>query len=74
MIRTTTYTFERTPLKFTPTEDVDTPEEKAILDKLESTKIEHKFAKAEVDNWAAYYASVTELNFVVTAPVPMAAA
>ncbi len=60
---------QRTPLKFTPTEDVDTPEEKAILDKLESTKIEHKFAKAEVDNWAAYYASVTELNFVVTAPV-----
>lgn len=55
----------RKPLQFT-TEDTDSPEEKAILEKLKTTRLEHRFAKADLEAWAAYYANVTEVTFVVT--------
>lgn len=60
---------ERQPLSFTSPEALDSPEERAIIAKLESTKIEHRFADADVANWAAYYQGVTGVNFFVTPAV-----
>ena len=57
---------QRQPLQFTPPEDLETPEEKAIVQKLESTKIEHRFTSATLQDWADYYARVTDVTFVVT--------
>src|SRR5262249_31988636 len=54
---------QRKPLQFTPPEDLETPEEKAIVQKLESTKIEHRFTSATLQDWADYYARVTDVTF-----------
>ncbi len=59
----------RTPLQFTPPEDLETPEEQAIMEKLESTRLEHRFGEATVEEWAGHYGRVTGINFVVTQPV-----
>jgi tetratricopeptide (TPR) repeat protein len=59
----------RQPLTFTAPEELDSPEERAIIAKLESTRIEHRFADADVENWAAYYQGVTGVNFFVTPAV-----
>ncbi len=59
----------RQPLTFAPPASLDNPDDRAILDKLASTRIEHRFPKATVQDWAAYYQTVTEVNFVVTQPV-----
>ena len=59
----------RKPLSFTPAEDLESPEERAILAKLDSTKIEHRFTSATVQDWADYYARVTEVTFLVTPEV-----
>ncbi|MCC6670618.1 MAG: hypothetical protein IT458_06135 [Planctomycetes bacterium] len=60
---------DRKPLEFSAAEQLETPEERAILEKLRSTRLEHRFAKASVEDWASYYAKVTEVNFMVTQPV-----
>ncbi len=59
----------REPLQFTPDGDLETPEEKAIYAKLESTKVEHNFSSAAVQDWADYYSRVTDVTFLVTTPV-----
>lgn len=60
---------KRQPLQFTPPEDLESPEEKAIRAKLDSTRIEHRFTSAAVRDWADYYARVTDVTFVVTTEV-----
>jgi tetratricopeptide (TPR) repeat protein len=59
----------RKPLEFTGHGEEDSPEEKAIRDKLDTTKVEHRFAEATVQDWASHYAGITGVNFLVTAPV-----
>ena len=60
---------ERKPLQFTPDDELESPEEKAIVGKLRSTSLEHRFAEAAVEDWAQHYAKVTEVNFIVSAEV-----
>ena len=60
---------QREPLTFTAPDDVDTPEERAILSKLRDTKVEHRFATASIDDWKGYYARITETNFIVATDV-----
>ncbi len=59
----------RKPKIFTPPEDLDSPEERAITKKLSDTVLDHKFASATVDDWSKYYASVTGVNFIVHSSV-----
>jgi Flp pilus assembly secretin CpaC len=60
---------QRQPLQFTAPADLESPEEKAIHEKLSTTRLEHRFAEAPVEEWAAYYGRVTGVNFVATQPV-----
>ena len=59
----------RKPMDLGPADELESPEEKAIVAKLDSTKIEHRFTSATVQDWADYYARVSEVTFVVTPPV-----
>ncbi|MEM7204259.1 MAG: hypothetical protein AAF628_28630 [Planctomycetota bacterium] len=59
----------REPIRFTPPEDLETPEERAIIEQLQSTTIEHRFTSAAVQDWADYYARVTDITFAVTTSV-----
>ncbi len=58
---------ERSPLSFTQPEGLDDPEERAILAKLENTKLEHNFGSAAtLENWAAFYQRISDVIFVIT--------
>ncbi len=63
------YVDKRTPLTFTPPEDLESPEERAILDKLQTTVVPHRFAEATLEDWKSHYARITGINFVVTPQV-----
>lgn len=55
----------REPISFTPPEDLDSPEERAIRTKLSSTIVEHRFPNATVRDWSKHYASITDVIFFV---------
>lgn len=57
----------RKPIETLHTEaDVDSVEDRAVLDKLDNTLVEPNFAEAELDSWVGYFRQVTELNFLVS--------
>jgi hypothetical protein len=55
----------REPASFTAPGELESPENRAIQRKLEETVLEHNFASATVEDWAAYYGTVTGVTFVV---------
>jgi type II secretory pathway component HofQ len=59
----------RGPISFTPPEELDSPEERAITAKLRTTVLDHRFASAPVADWAKYYGTVTDVTFVVAKEV-----
>ncbi|MHC5062671.1 MAG: hypothetical protein ACYTG5_01700 [Planctomycetota bacterium] len=59
----------RRPITFAPPEDLDSPEEREIMSRLESTVLEHRFASATVQDWAKFYQDVTQVNFLVSTEV-----
>jgi type II secretory pathway component GspD/PulD (secretin)/tetratricopeptide (TPR) repeat protein len=59
----------RGPITFTPPEELESPEERAIFAKLRSTVVDHRFAEATVQDWAAYYGNLTGVTFVVSKEV-----
>ena len=60
---------QRNPANFTPSNELDTPENKAIRARLEETVLEHNFASATVSDWATYYGNLTGTTFFVTQEV-----
>lgn len=60
---------QRRPNSYTPAEDLESPENRAIQKKLDEAVLEHNFASADVDAWAAYYATVTGVTIFVTPEV-----
>ncbi|MEZ5962673.1 MAG: hypothetical protein R3F56_02390 [Planctomycetota bacterium] len=59
----------RGPITFSQPEDLESPEERAIIAKIRNTIIDHRFASAPVGDWAKYYGTVTEVTFVVSKEV-----
>lgn len=59
----------RGPISFTPPEEMESPEERAIMNKLRTTSLDHRFADAPVADWAKYYGTVTEVTFAVSPDV-----
>ncbi|MBM4063007.1 MAG: hypothetical protein FJ265_18215 [Planctomycetes bacterium] len=60
---------QRSPASYTQTTELDTPENQAILKRLDETVLEHNFASATVQDWASYYANLTGATFFVTQEV-----
>lgn len=60
---------KRKPITFSPPEGLDSPEKRAIVAKLEATKLEHIFASATVSDWAKFYQDLTDVNFLVSTEV-----
>lgn len=56
----------RQPITFTPPEDLDSPEERAIRQRLEETRVAHRFASATIQDWARHYQSITEVVFFIS--------
>jgi tetratricopeptide (TPR) repeat protein len=57
------------PLEFTSAEELESPEERAIMDKLTSTKQRFNFTKATLQDWALYFANLTGVTFALGAGV-----
>lgn len=53
------------PLEFTSAEELESPEERAIMDKLTSTKQKFNFTKATLQDWALYFANLTGVTFAL---------
>ncbi|MBP8299226.1 MAG: hypothetical protein KA020_02580 [Planctomycetes bacterium] len=60
---------QREPAGYTQPTDLDTPENQAILHRLDETVLEHNFASATVQDWASYYAQLTGATFFITEEV-----
>jgi len=60
---------QRHPAAYTNVSELDTPENRAVMKKLEDTKTEHNFPSATVKDWATYYGNLTGVTFSVTADV-----
>lgn len=60
---------QREPASYTHQSDLDTPENQAILRRLEETVLEHNFASATVQDWANYYAQLTGATFFIAQEV-----
>ena len=56
---------QRTQASFTSAADLDSPENRAIRQKLSDTVLEHNFPSATVSDWASYYGNLTGVTFVV---------
>ena len=56
----------REPLEFKSEDASESPEEQAILAKLNSNPQPFNFSSATLDEWAAYFGDRTQVNFVVT--------
>ncbi len=54
---------ERKPLTFKSPEELQSPEDVAILDKLKNTEQAHTFANASIEDWSTYYSGITGVNF-----------
>lgn len=59
----------RKPASFSQPEELESPENQAVLKRLQETVLEHSFASATVQDWAAYYSQVTGVTFFVTPEV-----
>lgn len=57
---------KREPLEFKSEDAIESPEEKAIIAKLNSNPQPFNFSSATIDEWAAYFGDRTQINFVVT--------
>lgn len=60
---------QRQPQALSESEALESPENQAILKILNDTVLEHNFASATVQTWAAYYGQVTGVTFFVTPEV-----
>jgi tetratricopeptide (TPR) repeat protein len=60
---------QREPATYTQPAELDTPENQAIMRRLQETVLEHNFASASVQDWASYYAQLTGATFFVTQEV-----
>jgi tetratricopeptide (TPR) repeat protein len=60
---------ERKPASFSTPSELDDPADRAVREKLEQTVIKHVFPSATVQAWAAYYANLTGVTFVVSTEV-----
>ncbi|MHC4897416.1 MAG: hypothetical protein ACYTGW_09955 [Planctomycetota bacterium] len=59
----------RGPLEFTTAEALESPEERAIMDKLTSTKQRFNFTNATLQDWALYFANLTGVTFALDSSV-----
>jgi tetratricopeptide (TPR) repeat protein len=59
----------RKPASYTPPNELDTPENRAVRKKLEETVVEHRFSSATLKDWADFYAQLTGVTFQVGADV-----
>ena len=59
----------RGPLEFTTPEALESPEERAIMDKLTSTKQRFNFTNATLQDWALYFANLTGVTFALDSSV-----
>lgn len=59
----------REPQALAQNEELESPENQAILKILDNTVLEHNFASATVQTWASYYGQVTGVTFFVTPEV-----
>ncbi|GAB4157940.1 MAG: hypothetical protein Fur0037_25670 [Planctomycetota bacterium] len=57
---------QRKPASYTPPAELENPETRAIIAKLDSTVTSHNFASATVEDWSSYYAQVTGITFWVS--------
>lgn len=60
---------QREPATYSTPTAVDTPENQAIIQILEETRLEHNFSSATVDDWSNYYAQLTRVTFFVSQDV-----
>lgn len=60
---------QREPANYTQASELDTMENQAVLKRLEDTVLEHNFASATVQDWAAYYARLTGATFIISEEV-----
>ncbi len=57
------------PLEFTSAEELESPEERAIMDKLTSTSQRFHFTRATLQDWALYFANLTGVTFALDGSV-----
>ncbi len=57
------------PLEFTSAVELESPEERAIMDKLTSTKQRFNFTSATLQDWALYFANLTGVTFALDSSV-----
>ncbi len=60
---------QREPVAYSSPDALESPEARAILKQLHDTSLEHNFASATVQDWAAYYSNVTQVTFFPTREV-----
>ncbi|MFQ5507374.1 MAG: hypothetical protein ACE5F1_21630, partial [Planctomycetota bacterium] len=59
----------RRPLEFSEVDLSEDPDTAALLQKLESTIVDNKFAEASLEDWVDFYRRATGLNFLVSPKV-----
>src|SRR5262249_39218722 len=59
----------RRPSTYTPPSELDSPENRKVIKKLEETVVEHRFASATLKDWADFYGNITSVTFLVGADV-----
>lgn len=57
---------QREPASFTPPAELENPETRAILNKLQTIVTSHNFASATISDWSTYYMTVTGVTFFVS--------
>jgi len=60
---------QRKPASYTQTDELETPENQAVLKILDEAVTEHTFASATVQDWASYYSQFTGVPFFITQEV-----
>lgn len=60
---------ERTVDEGAAPDNLESPETRAVLGKLNETELEHRFASARVGDWAQWYSNLTEITFYVSPDV-----
>ncbi len=59
----------RKPAAYTAVDEIESPDNQEVLKRLNETVLEHTFASATVQDWAAYYGQLTGVTFYVTPEV-----
>lgn len=60
---------ERGPLEFSTAGDITSPEERAVLDKLNSTPVNITFTETPLSDAVAWFSTLTDVNFILSSDV-----